>query len=142
MLHLGDWVIGVSALSCCEIGTEDNFWHVYCDSHTLYGLPHGLLWTHCDVQPSRGSGLKEIYILLHIHWDCNQTMREKKNTYQLCYGIWNSGSDYEIREWFLLLCSHVIRNKSEVSIRGDEGENLLRLPSLETDTWMEAHIIQ
>lgn len=77
VLHLGDWVIGVCALSCCETGTEDHFWHVYCDSHTLNGLPHGLLRTHCDVQPPRGSSLKETDILPHVHRDRYQTMREK-----------------------------------------------------------------
>lgn len=50
--------------------------------------------------------------------------------------------DHEVRRWFLLLCSHVIRDKSEVSVRGDERENSLRLPSLEADTRVKAHIVQ
>lgn len=77
VLYLGDWVVGVCALSCCEIGTEDHLGHVYRDSHTLDRLSHGLFRTHCDVQPPRGTGLKETDILPHIYRDCYQTMRGK-----------------------------------------------------------------
>lgn len=95
MLHLGDWVVGVCALSCCEIGTEHHFRHVYCDSYTLNSLPHGLLRTHCDVQPPGGSSLKETDILPHIYRDCYQTMRERERKNSPINCAMKAGFEYD-----------------------------------------------
>lgn len=42
----------------------------------------------------------------------------------------------------LLLCADVVGEQAEVAIRRDEGEDALRFPALETDTGMEANVVQ
>lgn len=42
----------------------------------------------------------------------------------------------------LLLCTDVVGEQAEVAIRRDEGEDALRFPALETDTGVEANIVQ
>lgn len=42
----------------------------------------------------------------------------------------------------LLLCTDVVGEQAEVAVRRDEGEDALRFPALETDTGVEANIIQ
>lgn len=42
----------------------------------------------------------------------------------------------------LLLRTDVVGEQAKVAVRRDEGEDALRFPALETDTGMEANIVQ
>lgn len=78
--YLGSKVIRVVSLSGSEVGTEHRLRHVNRDLQILHSLPHGLLWADCNVQSTTRSRLKEVDVLLHIHWNGHETEKGSKQT--------------------------------------------------------------
>lgn len=79
-IYLGSKVIRVVSLSGTEVGTEHRLRHANRDLKVLHSLPHGLLWADCNVQSTTRSCLKEVDVLLHIHWNGHKTEKGSKQT--------------------------------------------------------------
>lgn len=78
--HLGSEVIHVVSLRGSEVGAEHRFRHANSDLQVFHSLPHGLLWSDCNVQSTTRSRLKEIDVLLHIHWNGHKTEKGSNQT--------------------------------------------------------------
>lgn len=78
--YLGSKVIRVVSLRGNEVGAEHRLGHANRDLQVLHSLAHGLLWADCKVQSTTGSRLKEVDVLLHIHWDGHETGKRSKQT--------------------------------------------------------------
>lgn len=78
--YLGSKVVGVVSLRGSEVGTEHRFRHVNSDLQVLHSLAHGLLRADCDVQPTGRSRLKEVDVLLHVHWNGHEAEKGSKQT--------------------------------------------------------------
>lgn len=79
--HLGSEVIRVVSLRGSEVGAEHGFRHANSDLQFLHSLPHGLLWSDCNVQSTTRSRLKEIDVLLHVHRNGHETEKGSKQSW-------------------------------------------------------------